>query len=105
MDMHAWNPRLHRTDEIPIEGGGKIGVDAALHADLGGAGDPRLLRTVRDLVQGERVGLSVRLSLGERAEATPHVARVGEVDVPVADVRNLGADDVGAEIVRHSTER
>ena len=43
---------------------GRLGVDAALHADLGGAGGPRLLGPVGDLVDRQRVGVGVRARAG-----------------------------------------
>ena len=78
---------------------GQLRVDAALHADLGGAELPGLLGAVGDLVEGERVGVGVGAPLGERAEPAADVADVGEVDVPVDDVGDVVADGVAAQVV------
>ena len=90
--VHLGDPLLHRGDEVEVRRAGQLGVDAALHADLGGAELPRLLGAVGDLVEGERVGVGVGAALGERAEPAADVADVGEVDVPVDDVGDLVAD-------------
>src|SRR6478672_10478783 len=105
MDMHAGYARLHGADQVSIEGGGQVGVDTALHANLGRAGEPRLFRAVGDLVEGERVGLRIDLALGERAEPAADVADVREVDVSVADVGDLRPDRFGAKVVGHATQR
>ena len=78
---------------------GQLGVDAALHADLGGAELPRLLGAVGDLVERERVGVGVGAPLGERAEPAADVADVGEVDVAVDDVGDVVADRLAAQVV------
>ena len=80
-------------------------MDPALHAHLGRAGEPRVLGSIGHLAEREGVGLRVDLALGERAETAPDVADVREVDVPVADVGDLGADGLGPEVVRDATQR
>ena len=79
-------------------------MDAALHAHLGGARLPRLLRAVGDLVQGERVGVRVGAALGEGAEPAAGVADVGEVDVPGDDVGDVVTDGVAAHPVGQTGE-
>ena len=83
---------LHRIEDVEVEGAGQIRMDPALHANLGGARFPCFLCTVGHLVQGQGVGLRIRLPLCECAESAPHVADVREVDVPVDHVGDLVAD-------------
>ena len=54
--VHVRDPLLHRGGEVEVRRTGQLGVDPALHADLGGAEVPRLLGTVGYLVEGEGVG-------------------------------------------------
>ena len=77
----------------------QLRVDAALHAHLGGAGRPRLLGPVGDLLDGQPVRVGVPLPLGEGAEPAAHVADVGEVDVAVDHVGDVVADRVPAQVV------
>ena len=77
----------------------QIRVDAALHADLGGADHPGLLGAGADLVHRQRVGVRVRAPLGERAEPAAGVADVGEVDVPVHHVGDVVADRCLAQLI------
>ena len=105
VDVHLGRAPLHRVDEVEVERARQIGVDAALHADLGGALAPRFLGAVGDLGERERVGLVVDLTLGERAEPAAHVADVREVDVAVDDVGDVVADGLGAQTVGDPAER
>ena len=86
-------------DQVEVRRRRQLGVDAALHADLGRAEVPRLLGAVGDLVEGQRVGVGVGPPLGERAEPAADVADVGEVDVAVDDVGHLVADGLAAQLV------
>ncbi len=95
--VHARHPRLDRPDDVGVAGDRHLRVDAALQADLGGAGRPRLLGPVGDLLHRQPVRVGVALPLGERAEPAPHVADVGEVDVPVDHVGDVVADRVPAQ--------
>ena len=61
--------------EVEVRGAGQVGVDAALHAHLGGAGLPGLLRPVRHLGQGQGVGIGVGAALRERAEPAARCSR------------------------------
>ena len=101
--MPGWR-RLHLAGEVEVGGAGQVGVDAALHADLGGAGRPGLVDPVADLLHRQRVGVGVGAPLGERAEPAAGVADVGEVDVPVHDVGDVVAVDVGAHGVGQRAE-
>src|SRR5699024_4643430 len=80
--------------DVEVGGAGQGRVDTALHAHLGRTGSPRLLGTVGDLVEGERVGIGVGTTLRERAEATPRVTDVDEVDVAGHDVGDFVTDRV-----------
>ena len=93
------HPLLHGRDDVEVRRRGQLGVDPALHADLGRAEVPGLLGAVGDLVVGQRVGVGVGLALGEGAEPAADVADVGEVDVAVDDVGHLVADGLAAQVV------
>ena len=93
------HPALHRRSQVEVRRARQLGVDAALHAHLGGAEVPRLLGPVGDLVEGERVRVGVGASLGERAEPAADVADVGEVDVAVDHVGDVVADRLPAQVV------
>ena len=99
MHVHARHPLLDRPHQVGVRGDRQLRVDAALHAHLGGAGPPRLLGPVGDLVDGQPVGVGVALALGERAEPAADVADVGEVDVAVDHVGDVVADRVAAHVV------
>src|SRR5690606_26702950 len=84
---------------VEVGGAGHVGVDAALHADFGGARLPRIVHPVPDLAEGQRVGVGVGAALRERAEPAAGVADVGEVDVAGDDVGDDVADRVAAQVV------
>ncbi len=94
MQVDAGLPRLDLAREVEVGGAGKVGVDAALHADLGRPDVPRLLDAVADLLHGEGEGVRVGAPLGECAEPAARVADVGEVDVAVDDIADPVADGV-----------
>src|SRR6185312_3133919 len=91
--------------EVEVGGAGQVGVDAALHADLGRPGRPGLVDAVADLGHGQGVGVGVGAALGEGAEPAAGVADVGEVDVAVDHVGDVLAVDVGAHRVGQRRER
>ena len=95
--VHVGHRGLHRADQVGVEGDRQLRVDAALHADLGGAVGGRLHGAGGDLVQRQPERVGVALALGERAEPAAHVADVREVDVAVDHVGDVVADDVGAQ--------
>ncbi|CAG7271707.1 hypothetical protein PICSAR26_04483 [Mycobacterium avium subsp. paratuberculosis] len=98
--VHRRHPRLDRADQIGVAGDRQFGVDAALHAHLGGAGDVRLPGAVGDLLGRQRVRVGVALALREGAEPATGVADVGEVDVAVHHERHVVADGVAAQRIR-----
>ena len=83
----------------------QIGMDASLHAHLGGTGFPGLGGTVPDLLQRQRVRVGVGPALGERTEPAAGVADVGEVDVAGDDVGDVVADDLAAQRVGDAGQR
>ena len=91
--------------DVEVGGAGQVRVDAALHADLGRAGLPRLGGAVADLLHRERVGVCVSAPLRERAEPAAGVADVGEVDVPRDDVGDIVAGCLPAQPVRQGGQR
>ncbi len=97
MHVHRRHSRLDRADQVGIAGDRQFGVDAALHADLGGTGDVRFPGALGDLVGGQRERVGVILALSERAEPAAGVADVGEVDVAVHHERDVIADHVTAQ--------
>src|SRR5262249_31229584 len=78
--------------DVEIFGAGVARMDAALHADFGGAARPRLAHTPLDLAEREIVRPATQrladLAFGEGAEATFEITDVGVVDVAGDDVGN-----------------
>ncbi|WGK61988.1 hypothetical protein QAO71_01680 [Halopseudomonas sp. SMJS2] len=56
---------------------------------------PRLLPRGDNFIEIEELGIRIALAFGETAEATPHVANIGVVDIAVDDEGN-GIADAGA---------
>src|SRR3954447_1996534 len=107
VQVDARLPALHLAGQVEVGGAGQVGVDAALHADLGGTGGPRLVDPVADLGHRQRVGVGVGAPLGERTEPAASVADIGEVDVPVHDVGDVVTVDVTTDGIgerRHGVE-
>ena len=88
---------LTRAHQIGVARHRQLGVDAALHAHLGRAGDVRLPCPVGHLGRRQRVRVGVAFTLGERAEPAPRIADVGEVDVAVDDECHVVAHHVAAQ--------
>src|SRR5712691_1491343 len=86
-------PPLDFGSDFEIGCSWQVGMDAALHAHLGGAGVPGFGGAVADLLQRERVRVGVGAALRERAEPAAGVADVGEVDV--------AGDNVGDVVPPH----
>ena len=86
---------------------GQVGMDAALHAHLGGARTPTPPRRGRPPRRSVSVYDSgVDCSRWANAQKRqPDVADVREVDVPVDDVGDLVADGLGAQVVGDAAER
>ena len=103
--VHRRHPGLDGAHQVGVAGDRQLGVDAALHADLGGAFDVRLPRAVGDLVGGQRERVGVALALRERAEPAAGVADVGEVDVAVHHEGHVVADGVAAQRIRQRGNR
>ena len=61
VDVHAGRRFLHRAAEVEIGLPGVVRVDAALHADFGGAALPRLDHAALHLVEAEVVGLAAQV--------------------------------------------
>ena len=96
---------LHFAREVEVGRAGKVGVDSALHANLGRAERPRLIHAIADLLHREREGISIGAPLSERAEPAARVTDVREVDVAVDDVSDLVADRVAAHSISEVGER
>ncbi len=97
VDMHARHGIFHRAQQREIGRAVERRMDAALHADFGGAALPGFRGTARDFIEREVVGLAAQivggLALGEGAEGAFVFADVGIVDVAVDDVAHgLAAD-------------
>ncbi len=92
--------RFTSRGDVEVGRARQVGVDAALHADLGRADAPTASSArVADLVERQRVGVGVGAALRERAEPAAGVADVGEVDVAVDDVGHVVADGVATDVV------
>ena len=76
-----------------------VGVDAALHADLGRAELDRLADPLGELVGVDLVGVGRAAGLPEAAEGAADRADVGEVDVAVDDEGRDVAGELGAQLV------
>ena len=78
-------------------------MDAALHAELGGAVLDRLADPGREVLLGDLVGVRRAPALAEPAEGAADDADVGEVDVAVDDERHPLAGQLGAQLVGGGT--
>ena len=103
VDMDAGRRPLHRAADVEIGRAGVVRVDAALHADFGGAARPRLGGAALDLVEREVIGRAAEvlaeLALGEGAELAAIGADIGVVDVAGDDVADRVAVDRAAQRV------
>ena len=97
--VHRRHPGLDRTHQVGVARHRQIGVDPALHAHLGRAGDMGLPGPVGHLLGRQREGVGIAFPLRERTEPAAGVADVGEVDVAVDDVGDIVADGVAAQRV------
>ena len=94
---------LHQPQPAPIVLERVVGVDAALHADLGRAVVDRLLNPGLEIVGGDVVGVGRAAALAEAAEGAADDADVGEVDVAVDHEGHPLAGELGAQLVgRHA---
>ena len=103
--MHLRHGLFHRAAQSQIGIAGIIGVDAALHANFGGAAVPGLVGAARDFGQVEIIGraaqIFMRLALGEGAEAAMVAADIGVVDVAGDDI----ADGVAVHLAGAARRR
>ena len=76
-----------------------VGMDPALHADLGRAEIDRLGDPLREVLLADLVGVGRAPALAEAAEGTADDADVGEVDVAVDDEGRPLAGQLGAQLV------
>src|SRR5262245_21406173 len=92
VDVDAWRGAFHRPADVEIFGAGVARMDAALHADFGGAARPRLAHAPLDLAEREIVRPAAQrladLAFGEGAEATFEITDVGVIDIAGNDVGN-----------------
>src|SRR5499427_4530155 len=90
--MDAWFRTFHGPANVEIFGAGVARMDAALHADFGGAARPRLAHAPFDLAERDIVWPTAQclahLAFGEGAEATFEITDVGVVDIAGDDVGN-----------------
>ena len=104
MDVHPRRRLLHRSADIEIGLPRIRRMDAALHADFGGAARPRFADPRADFAVGKLVGTPAQvlagLAFGERAELTAIRADVGVVDV----ARNHIGHRIAAD-ARHADRR
>ena len=76
-----------------------VGMDARLHADLGGAELDRLVHAADELLLGVLVGVRRSSGLPEPAERAADRADVRDVDVPVNDERDRVPRELVPELV------
>ena len=105
MYVKIWAPPLDFGSDFEICCSRQVGMDAALHAHLGGAGVPGFGGAVADLLQRQRVRVGVGPALRERAEPAAGVADVGEVDVAGDDVGHVVALHLAAQRVGQAGQR
>jgi hypothetical protein len=103
--VHVGELRFDRHEHVPIRERVHVGVDAALHADLGGAAGDRFLDLAEDHVHAVRVRVGLPALALERAELAVHEADVREVDVPVDDVGDVVADVLAPDGVGRAHDR
>src|SRR5262249_35664545 len=92
MDVDAGCRVFHRPANVEVFGAGVARMDAALHADFGGAPRPGLAHAPFDLAERDIVWPTAQrlahLAFGEGAEATFEITDVGVVDIAGYDVGN-----------------
>src|SRR6516225_5953210 len=92
--MDAWFGAFHGPANVEIFGAGVARMDAALHANFGGATRPRLAHAPFDLAERDIVRPTAQrlahLAFGKGAEATFEITDVGVVDIAGDDVGNDG---------------
>ena len=96
---------LDGDQQVAVAEGVHLRVDAALHADLGGAAVDGVLHLGEHVVGAVGARVVVLAMTREGAELAADEADVGEVDVAVDDVGDLGADVGGADVVGGADQR
>src|ERR1700756_4190025 len=90
--MDAWFRAFHGPANIEIFGAGVARMDAALHADFGGATRPRLAHAPFDLAERDVVRPTAQrlahLAFGEGAKPAFEITDIGVVDIAGDDVGN-----------------
>ncbi|GBD19291.1 hypothetical protein HRbin27_01797 [bacterium HR27] len=99
MDLRQFS--LDGTTDRGIEVRIHLRRQTSLDAHLGRAELPSLLRPTDDLFQWQEIALFLAMSAGEGTKATTLDADIGEVDVPVDDVRHHIPDSATQQLVRH----
>ena len=92
---------LGHAQPLLVVGDAPVGVDARLHADLGGPEGHRLGHAAAKLLLAVLVGVGRTLALPEAAEGTAHHAHVRHVDVAVDHERHPLAGQLAAQLVGH----
>ncbi len=87
--MHGGLAPLDLPSQVEVGGAGQIGVDPALHADLGGPGRNGLVDPLPHLGKTQRERIRIVMALGEGTEPATGVADVGEVDVAIDHVGDI----------------
>ena len=95
MDVDVRKRGLHRDEQVAVLKRRHVGVDPALHADLGRAASDRVGQLGQDGLVGMVVGVRLPSLALEAAELASDEADVGEVDITVDDVGNFVADVFG----------
>ena len=109
MDMHVRRRRFHGAANIEIGLAAVIGVDAALHADLGGAAPPGFRDAPGDLAMFEVIRSAAQIlahpAFRKGAELAAEIAHIGVVDIAVDDVADGLAADLGAQAISGRAHR
>ena len=96
VDMNLREAGLHRDEQVAILERRHIGVDAALHANLGGAARDGIGHFRENRLVGMVVGVGFPLLPLEAAKLASDETDIGEVDVPIDDVGHFVANIFGA---------
>ena len=90
---------LHHVEQVAVLKRRHVGIDAALHADLGGAPGPRVSHFLEDGLVGMVIGVGLPALAFEAAELASDETDIGEIDVAIDDVGDFVADVFGARQV------
>lgn len=102
--MHVRNRFFHCPRQREISIAGVTGVDAALHANFGGAALPGFMHSPLHFIEFEIVRFTAQilacLAFGERAKLAAKITNVRVVDVARDDVTHGGRINFRAQAVR-----